>query len=84
MLREKDASLGNSMLNHAGHACHPYIMDFLEIFTSGKYDRDMKILKILACNSKWFRVCGILKNRQFDDDRVEGLPNTNFSKTTSF
>ena len=27
-------------------------MDFLEIFTSGRYHRDMKILKILASNSK--------------------------------
>ena len=40
-------------------ACHPYPMDFLDIFTSGKYHRDMKILKILASNSKQFRVYGI-------------------------
>ena len=33
-------------------ACHPYFMDFLGVFTSGRYHRDMKILKILASNSK--------------------------------
>ena len=36
--------------------CHLYITDFLEIFTSSRYHRDMKILKILASNSKRFRV----------------------------
>ena len=40
-------------------ACHSYLIDFLEIFTSGRYQRDKKILKILASNSKWFRVYGI-------------------------
>ena len=25
--------------NHSKRACHPYIMDFLEIFTSGSYQR---------------------------------------------
>ena len=40
--------------------CHPYLMDFFEIFTSGRYYRDMKTLKILACN-KHFRIYGILK-----------------------
>ena len=43
-------------------------MDFLEIFTSGSYDRDMKILKILASNSKRVRVYGIFKKWQIDDD----------------
>ena len=37
-------------------------MDFLEIFTNGKYDREMTFLKILASNSKWFRVYDILIN----------------------
>ena len=37
-------------------------MDFLEIFTNGKYDRKMTFLKIWASNSKWFRVYGILTN----------------------
>ena len=44
-------------------------MDFLEIFTSGRYHRDMKILKILAFNSKQFGVYGILKTLQIDDDK---------------
>ena len=49
---------------------------FLEIFTSGGYHRDMKILRILASNSKRFRVYGIFKKLQIDDDKG-GLPNTN-------
>ena len=44
-------------------------MDCLEIFACGKYDRDMQILKILASNSKQFRVYGIFKKWQIDDDR---------------
>ena len=47
-------------------------MDFLEIFTSGRYHRDMKILKILASNSKRFRVYGIFKNYKIDDDKGQG------------
>ena len=43
-------------------------MDVLEIFASGTYDRDMKILKILACNSKQFRVYGVIKTLQIDGD----------------
>ena len=42
----------------------PYPMDFLEIFTSGRYLRDTKILKILASDFKWFRVYGISKKLQ--------------------
>ena len=42
-------------------------MDFLEIFTSGRYHRDMKILKILASKSK--QLDGIFKKWQIDDDR---------------
>ena len=53
-------------------ACDPYLMIFLEIFTSGRYQRDMKILKIFASNSKQFRVYGILKKLQIDDDKGEG------------
>ena len=37
-------------------------MDFLEIFTSGKYHRDMKILKILASNSSGSEFMAFLKN----------------------
>ena len=47
-------------------------MGFLEIFTSGSYDRDMKILKILASNSKRVRVYGIYKKWQIDDDKGAG------------
>ena len=50
-------------------------MEFLEIFTSGMYHRDKKILKILASNSKQFRVYGIFKKLQIDDDKW-GPPNT--------
>ena len=35
----------------SSRACHTYHMVFLEIFTVGKYHRDMAILKILASNS---------------------------------
>ena len=40
-------------------SCHPYLMDFFEIFISGRYHRDMKALKILASNSKHSRIYGI-------------------------
>ena len=53
-------------------ACHPYLMGFLEIFTTGRYHRDMKILKILASDSKQFRVYSIFKKLQIDDDKGEG------------
>ena len=43
-------------------SCHHYLMDFSEIFTSERYHRDMKALKILASNSKHFRICGTLIN----------------------
>ena len=53
------------MLNYPGHvpltSFFLEILHFLEIFTSGRYHRDMKILKILASNSKRFRVYGIFK-----------------------
>ena len=57
-------------------------MDFLKIFTIGRYHTDMKILKVLASNSKRFRVYGIFKKRQIDDDR-EGRLNTTLSWITS-
>ena len=53
-------------------------MDFVEIFTSASYHRDLKFLKILASNSKWFRVYGIFKKLQIDDDKG-GPPNTTIS-----
>ena len=36
----------------------------MEIFASGRYHRVMKALKILASNSKHFRIGGILKKWQ--------------------
>ena len=39
----------------------------------------MKILKILVSNSKGFRVYGIFKTLQIDDDKGGGLPNTTIS-----
>ena len=45
----------------SSRACHPYFTDFLEDFTSDKYHRDMKILKILASNSKQLRVMAFFK-----------------------
>ena len=46
------------MLNHPGNVT----MDFLEIFTSGKYHRDTKILKILVFNSSGSEFMSFLKN----------------------
>ena len=57
-------------------------MDFLEILTSGRYHRDMKILKILASNSTRFRFYGIFEKLEIDDDNG-GLPNTTISWVTS-
>ena len=54
----------------------PYLMDFLEVYTSVRYHRDMKYLKILTSNSKRLRVHGIFKNLQIDDDCQGGPPNT--------
>ena len=45
-------------------------MDFLQIFTSVRYHRDLKILKILASDSKRLRVYGIFKKLQIDDDKM--------------
>ena len=54
-------------------------MDFFEIFTSsGRYHRDMEILKILASNSERLRFYGIFKKWQIDD-RGRGRSNTRFS-----
>ena len=53
-------------------------MDFLKKFDSGRYHGDTKILKILASNSKQFRVYGIFKKLQIDDDKG-GPPNTTIS-----
>ena len=58
-------------------------MDSYKVFTEllrnndliCQYHRDMKILKKGASNSKRFRVYGIFKTLQFDDDKG-GPPNT--------
>ena len=42
---------------------------FLETFIKGRYHRDIKIQKILASNFKRFRVYGIFKRWEVDDDR---------------
>ena len=57
-------------------------MDFLEISTSGRFHRDIKILKILASNAMRFRIYGIFRKLQIDDDEG-GLPNTTFFEITS-
>ena len=51
-------------------------MDFLEIFTSVRYHGDLKILKILASNSNGFKVYGIFKKLQIDDDKGGGANTT--------
>ena len=58
-------------------------MDFFEIFTSGKKNRDMKVLKILASNSKHFRIYGIFKKWQIDWCASDDILNTTFSLITS-
>ena len=77
IVRGKDAPLGNSKLNHPGHVILTSWI-FLEIFTSGRYHRDIEILKILASNSKSFRVYDIFKKLQIDDDNG-GPPNKTIS-----
>ena len=64
--RKKNASLRNSMLNHPGHVTPtPWI--FFEIFTSGRYHRDVNILKKLASSSRRFIFYGIPTKWQIDD-----------------
>ena len=62
----------------SSRACHPHLKNFFEIFTSVRYHRDMKILKILASNSKRLRFYGIFKKSQIDDRGV-ARPSTTFS-----
>ena len=55
---------------------HPYKLlirkrvAFFEIFISGRYHRDMEALKILASNSKHFRIYGIFKKWQIGVPRL--------------
>ena len=52
---------------NSSRAPHPDLTDFFEIFTSGRHHKDIKILKILATNSKWLRFYDILKKWQIED-----------------
>ena len=45
-------------------------MGFFETVTSGRYYRDMIALKILASNSKHFRIYGTFNKRQIGVPRV--------------
>ena len=45
-------------------------MDFFEIFISVRYHRNMKALKILASNSKHFKIYGIFKKWQIGVPRM--------------
>ena len=50
----------------------PLSYGFFKTFTSDRYHRDMKALKILASNSKHFRIYGIVKKWQI------GVPQLTF------
>ena len=61
-------------------AYHPYVMDFFEFFTNGRHHRDMKILKILASNSKQFQFYGIFLKWQIEAGCTPAnILNTTFS-----
>ena len=45
-------------------------MDVFEIFTSDRYHGDMKALKILASNSKYFRIYDTFNKWQIDVPRL--------------
>ena len=49
----------------------PLSHGFFETFTSGRYYRGMKALKILACNSKHFRICGNFKKCKIGVPRMK-------------
>ena len=51
-------------------SCHPYLMDLFEIFTSGRYHRDMKALKILASNPNHFKMYRIFNKWQIGVPRL--------------
>ena len=57
---------------------------FFEICTSGSYHRDMKILKMLASNSKRLRFYSIFKKWQIgNENALANTLNTTSSQTTS-
>ena len=47
-------------------------MDFREIFASGRYHREMKIMKILASTPSGSEIMAFLKNDQIDDGIAGG------------
>ena len=55
------------MPNFPGHVTF-YLMDFVEFLPV------VGIIEIWKFNSKQFRVCGILKQLQIDDDKGKGWP----------
>ena len=58
-------------------------MNFFEICTSGRYHRDMKILKMLASNSKRFRFYSIFKIWQIGNgNALANILNTTSSQIT--
>ena len=61
LLHLNHVSLGLTFLDHVT----PYLIDFFKIFTGGGYHRDMKALKILPSNPKYFRIYGIFKKWQY-------------------
>ena len=60
-------------------SCYPYLIGFFEIFTSGRYNRDMKALKILVSSISEFMVFLKMANWCASDD----ILNTTFSLITS-
>ena len=59
----------------------PLIMDFFEIFTSGRYHRKIKALKILSFNFKHSRIYGTFNKWQCSSADTS---DTTFSLITSF
>ena len=49
---------------------HKKFLDFFQIFTSVRYHRNMKGLKILAFNFKHFRIYGYFKKWQIGVSRM--------------
>ena len=62
MVAQRKNGVIRELHNNSSKACHLYLMDFVEIFTSGRYYGDMKILKILTSNSTSSEFIVFLKN----------------------
>ena len=62
----------------------PYSMDFFEIFNSGRYHRDMEVLKMLASSFIQFRISGIFLKLKIGTGHVPAyIFNTTSSLITS-